>query len=49
MIVIENNVFDDVEENLFLQENDEDHEAYKLMHDEEKFGKVQLMMIDLLN
>jgi len=45
MIVVENNVVDDDEVNWYLLENDETN---NLIHDEEKFGKMELMMIDLL-
>ncbi len=45
MIVVENNVVDDDEVNWYLRENDETN---NLTHDEEKFGKMELMMIDLL-
>jgi len=48
MIVVENNVFDDVEVKLYLLENDDDHDIYKVMYDVEKFEQVELMMIDLL-
>jgi hypothetical protein len=47
--VVENDVFDDVEVNLFLRENDEGHDTYKLIHDAERFELVKLEMIDLLN
>jgi hypothetical protein len=49
MNVVENNVWDDVERNLFLLENDEDHDTYTLIHDVERFEMVVLMLVDLLN
>jgi hypothetical protein len=45
MIVVEDNAVDDDEVNWCLLENDETN---NLIHDEEKFGKMELMTIDLL-
>ena len=49
MHVVENNAIDDVEVNLFLQENDAVHETDKVRCDAERFEMVELKMIDLLN
>jgi hypothetical protein len=46
MNVVVNDVFDDVEMNLFLRENDENHDTYKLIHDGERFEPMELKMID---
>jgi hypothetical protein len=49
MSVVEDDVFDDVEMNLFLRENVVSRDKYNLIHDVERFELEELKMIDLLN